>query len=252
LHNYLTSELKLKKNITFDYSKKKSVRFRSGLIFACLIVVSGYSCRNKGDKNINQGEIHYSIEYLGNVGIMPKEVMPRNLIVSFKDNKILFDISAPFGNSGILNLSNPAKGIYDTYISLLTWRYFYSANPGEPPPGFDAMKGMVVRKTSKTAIICGFNCKNAEVILSGNKDKVFQIWYTTEINIKNPNAANPYRDIDGVLMSFFFQMGTAEMHFMAETVYKKEIPDKLFERREKYMRVSRDEIDRFMNKMISL
>jgi hypothetical protein len=248
----MSSGLKLKKNITFDNSKKKSVRFRSGLIFVCLIVISVYSCRNKGDKNINQGEIHYSIEYLGNVGIMPKEVMPRNLIVSFKDNKILFDISAPFGNSGILNLSNPSKGIFDTYISLLTWRYFYSANPGEPPPGFDAMKGMVVRKTSKTSVICGFDCKNAEVILSGNKDKIYEIWYTNEINIKNPNSANPYREIDGVLMSFFFQMGTAEMHFTAETVYKKEIPDKLFERREKYVRVSRDEIDRFMNKMISL
>jgi hypothetical protein len=251
LHNYLPSGLKLKKNITFDYSKKRSVRFISGFIILSLVVVSGYSCRDKGDKNINQGEIHYSIEYMGSVGFMPKEVMPRNLVVSFKNNNILFDISAPFGNSGIMNLANPEKKIYDTYISLLTWRYFYSANPGEPPPGFDAMKGMVVRKTSKTSIICGFNCKNAEVILPGNKDKIYPIWYTTEINIKNPNSANPYREIDGVLMSFFFKMGTAEMHFTAETVYKKEIPDKLFERREKYMKVSRDEIDTFMNKMIS-
>ncbi|MGD0342610.1 MAG: hypothetical protein ABSA76_12980 [Bacteroidales bacterium] len=228
------------------------MKFSSGLFVVCLVAISGYSCRNKGDKNINQGEIHYTIEYMGSTGIMPKEVMPRNLIVSFKDNKILFDISAPFGNSGIMNLSNPEKGIYDTYISLLAWKYFYSANPGEPPPGFDAMKGMVVRKTSKTTVICGFNCKNAEVILAGNKDKVYQIWYTNEINIKNPNAANPYHDIEGVLMSFFFQMGTAEMNFTAETVYKKEIPDKLFERREKYMRVSKDDIDKFMNKMISL
>jgi hypothetical protein len=101
-------------------------------------------------------------------------------------------------------------------------------------------------------VICGFNCKNAEVILTGNKDRVHQIWYTNEISIKNPNAANTYREIDGVLMDFFFQMGTAEMHFTAETVYKKDILDRVFERREKYMRISRDEIDKFMNKMISL
>jgi hypothetical protein len=42
------------------------------------------------------------------------------------------------------------------------------------------------------------------------------------------------------------------MHFTAETVYKKEIPDKVFERRDKFQRVSRDEIDRFMSKMISM
>ena len=103
------------------------------MIFACLVVISSYSCRDKGDKNINQGEIHYSIEYLGNVGIMPKEVMPRNLIVSFKDNKILFDISAPFGNSGILNLSNPTKGIFDTYISL---EIFLFCQPGRTSTWF--------------------------------------------------------------------------------------------------------------------
>ena len=228
------------------------MRFRSGLIFTGIVVFSFSSCKENKERNISQGEIHYSIDYSGKVGVMPREIMPRNLIVSFKSNKILFDISAPFGNSGIISLSNPEKGIYDTYINLLAWKYFYSANPGEAAPGFDAMNGMIVRKTSKTSVICGYNCKNAEVILPGSRDKVHEIWYTNEINIKNPNAANPYREIDGVLMSFFFQMGSAEMEFTAETVYKKEIPDRLFERREKYLRVSRDDIDKFMNKMINL
>jgi hypothetical protein len=241
-----------KKEYIYIIQKIRSVKFRSGLIVAIVIALTGFSCRNKGDRNISQGEIHYGIEYIGDVGVMPKEIMPRTLIVSFKDNKILFDISAPFGNSGILSLSNPEKGIYDTYISLLTLRYFYAAQAGESPPGFDAMKGMVIRKTSKTSQICGFNCKNAEVTLPANKDQAFQIWYTNEIDVKNPNAATPYREIDGVLMSFVFVMGSAEMHFSAESVYKKELPDKLFERREKFIRVSKDDIDKFMNKMISL
>jgi len=227
------------------------VRFRSGLLVALIIATTGYSCRTKGGKNIDQGEIHYTIEYVGNVG-MPKELMPRNLVVSFKDNKILFDISAPIGNSGILNLSNPEDGIYDTYISLLTWRYYYSAKPGESHPGFEAMEGMEIRKTSKSMVICGFNCKSAEVRLPSDRDKVREIWYTSEIDVKKPNAATPYADIDGVLMRFFFIMGPSEMHFDAETVYKKEIPDKTFERREKFARISREEINSFISKMISL
>lgn len=227
------------------------MRFRSGLLVALIIATTGYSCRTKGGKNIDQGEIHYTIEYVGNVG-MPKELMPRNLVVSFKDNKILFDISAPIGNSGILNLSNPEEGIYDTYISLLTWRYYYSAKPGESHPGFEAMEEMEIRKTSKSMVICGFNCKSAEVRLPSDRDKVREIWYTNEIYVKKPNAATPFADIDGVLMSFFFIMGPAEMHFDAETVYKKEIPDKTFERREKFSRISREEINSFISKMISL
>lgn len=228
------------------------MRFISGLLFAFVIAITAYSCRDKGGKNIDQGEIHYTIEYIGNVSSVPREIMPRNLVVSFKDDKILFDISSPIGNSGILNLSNPDLGIFDTYISLLSWRYYYSAKPGETHPGFDEMNGIEIKKTSRTTVICGFNCKNAEVILPSDKSKVYEIWYTTEIDVKNPNIATPFSDIDGVLMKFFFKMGTAEMHFDAETVYKKDIPDNTFERREKYVKVSRKEIDRFITKMISL
>ena len=170
----------------------------------------------------------------------------------FTDDKILFDISAPFGNSGILNLSNPEKGIYDTYISLLSWKYYYAAKEGESHPGFDAMSGIEIRKTNRTEVICGFNCKNAEVTFPSDRKKVYQIWYTNEINVRNPNNATPFSEIDGVLMSFFFLLGTTEMHFDAETVYKKEIPDKTFERREQYLRVSKDEINKFINKLITL
>jgi hypothetical protein len=228
------------------------VRFRCGVIVAILLAIAVSSCRHKGGKYIDEGEIHYTIDYIGDIGMVPKEYMPHNLIVSFKDNKILFDISAPFGNIGIYNLSNPREGIFDTYISLLTLRYAYSAKPGEINPGFESMKDMQVNKTSKTATLCGFDCKNAEVTFPGNKNKTFSIWYTNEIKVKDPNASTPYHDIDGVLMSFVFFMGTAEMHFTAETVYKKEIPDKTFERREKYVKVSREEIDSFINKMGSL
>ena len=51
-------------------------------------------------------------------------------------------------------------------------------------PGFEAMNGIVIKKTSKTSVICGFNCKNAEVTFPADKDKVYDIWYTNEINVK--------------------------------------------------------------------
>ena len=183
---------------------------------------------------------------------MPKEVMPKNLVVAFKHDKILFEMISSFGNSGILNLANPEKGIFDTYFSLFTLKYYYAVQPGEQFPGFEAMEGIEIRKTTKTAVICGFNCKHAEVTFPPKKDKVYEIWYTNEIDVKNPNTATPFSQIDGVLMSFFFLLGPAELHFNAETVYKKEIPDETFERRDKFTRVSRNEIDKFINKMISL
>ena len=228
------------------------MRFSQLLFIALFFAITGFSCNGKGGKYINQGEIHYSIDYIGSIGPMPKEALPKNLVVAFKKDKILFEMISSFGNSGILNLANPEKGIFDTYFSLFTLKYFYAVQPGELYPGFEAMDGMEIRKTSKTSVICGYNCKSAEVTFPFKRDSVFEIWYTDEINIKNPNNATPFNKIDGVLMSFFFLLGSAELHFDAENVYKKEIPDKQFERREKFTRVSRTEIDKFINKMTSL
>lgn len=225
---------------------------RYGLLIALVLAFSAYSCKERGAKHINQGEIHYTIEYKGVINPIHKEFMPKNLVVSFKDDKILFEILSPFGNSGITNLTNPKKDIFDTYISLFTIKQFYSSDRGEMHPGFDKMKGMEIKKTPKTTVICGFNCKNAEVTFPFDRKRIFNVWYTDEIDVENPNASTPFRDINGVLMNFFFFIGPAEMHFSAENVYKIEVQDREFERRERYVRVSREDITRFINKMITL
>ena len=221
------------------------------LLIAAIFAMSGYSCKQRGGKYIDQGEIHFNIEYVGSIGSVPKEALPQNLIVSFKQNKVLFEMIG-FGKSGIVNLSNPEKEIFDTYFSFFTYKYYYAGAPGELYPGFEAMNGMILKKTSKTSVICGYNCKNAEVTFPADREKVHEVWYTNEINVKNPNSSTPFNQIDGVLMSFFFFLGPAELHFDAENVFSKQIPDVTFERREKYSRVSREEINKVINKMISM
>ncbi len=228
------------------------MRFSYLLFIVVICTVIGYSCRERGGKHIDQGEIHYNIDYIGTFGGLPKEALPKNLIVSFKKDKILFEMLSSFGNSGILNLTNPEKGIFDTYFSLFTLKYYYASEPGESFPGFEAMDGMVITNTTKKSVICGYNCKNAEITFPFDRSKIFEIWYTDEIDIVKPNAATPFNQIEGVLMSFFFLMGPSELRFNAETVYKKEIPDETFERREKFIRVSRADINKFINKMITL
>jgi hypothetical protein len=220
-------------------------------LIAVIFAMTCSSCSIKGSKYIDEGEIYYTIDYSGAIGAMPKELLPKSLVVSFKDNKILFQMLSPIGNSGILNLSNPKKDIYDTYFSLFTLKYYYAAKQGEMYPGFEAMEGMEITKTEKTAVICGFNCKNAEATFPDDRKKIYDIWYTNEISVKNPNTSSPFSEIDGVLMSFFFRIGHSELIFNAENVYKKDIPDITFERREKFKRSSREDIIKFINTMLT-
>jgi hypothetical protein len=114
------------------------------------------------------------------------------------------------------------------------------------------MNGIDIRKTLSMKDICGYRCRKAEVRFPGKNDKVYEIWYTDEIKVKDPNAATPFNDIDGILMSFFFIMGPVEMHFEAENVFRKEVPDKTFERRENFLKVTKADINRFIIKIIDL
>lgn len=233
--------------IYINHIKDNFVRLASLLCVALLATV--ISCKNKGDKYISEGEIHYKIEYRGKFAY-PTESMPNNLIVSFKKDKILFDMTG-FGNSGIVNLSNPDLGIFDTYYNFFgVKKYYYAGKADEKYPGLAAMNGIDIKESGKEQMICGYNCKHAEVTFNGNKNKVYNIWYTDEIEVESPNASTPFSEIDGVLMAFFFIMGKSELHFMCEAVYSKELTDNIFERKPHYLRVSKPDIESLMNDML--
>jgi len=182
---------------------------------------------------------------------MSQELKPKNLVVAFKKDKILFEIMAPIGNQGIINVTNPESHIFDTYINMLGVRYYYAGSVGEIYPGFDSMDGMEITRTDKTGIICGYDCKNA-IVTFPNNTKKYNIWYTDQIKVSHSNSNNPYSSIEGVLMSFYFILGGTEMKFEAETVYKKDIPDKAFERRGRFRLVSRKDMDRIITDMVNL
>lgn len=213
------------------------------------ILVAVFSCKNKEMKDLNQGEIHFNITYGGPPGTFGPAVLPKNLVVSFKKDKVLFDIRA-IGNSGISNLSNPSENIYDTYLNLLGMKYYYEGDGEEIPPGLTSMQGMVITKTDETGEIIGLKCRRAEVTFPSLPDSVYEIWYTDEIEVEHPNSANPFKEIDGVLLNFFFFMGDREFIFEAESIYSKEIPDKVFERRTKYTPVSKDLMDSVITRLV--
>lgn len=218
-------------------------------LFLLFIVVALFSCKNKDMRNLSQGEIHFNITYGGPPGSFGPAVLPKNLVVSFKKDKVLFDIRA-IGNNGISNLSNPSEDIYDTYLNLIGMKYYYAGIDEEIPPGLTSMQGMVINETDDTGEIIGFKCRRAEVILPSMPDSVFEIWYTDEINIEHPNSANPFKEIDGVLLNFFFFMGDREFIFEAESIYNKEIPDKVFERRIKYTPISKGLMDTLIIRLV--
>lgn len=209
------------------------------------------ACRgDRGIKNIHEGEIYYNIKYISNPSSFSSEFLPKELVVSFRNDLFSTRLRAPFGNSGLTTVINPKEGIYDTYLNILSFKYSYEGTQQEMQPGFSSMKGIQISETGRKGVICGLNCHQAKVTFP-DSPTVRYIWYTNEIRVDEPNRTTPYKDIDGVLMEFFYIMGKAEIQFTADEVVPREVPDKYFEKKTSFKKVSKSYLDALILKMIS-
>ena len=209
------------------------------------------SCRgDRPYKNMKEGEIYYNIKYVSNPSSLSSDLLPKELIISFKNDLISTSLRTPIGNSGMTTVINPKQNIYDTYLNILSFKYYFEGSRDDLQPGFEAMKGIIIHNTGHRSEICGFNCLQARVDFPDKKITRY-IWYTNEIQAENPNGMTPYRDIDGVLMDFFYIIGEAELQFSADEVLVKQIPEKEFERKKNYRKVSAKFLDALILKMIS-
>jgi hypothetical protein len=199
---------------------------------------------------MHEGEIYYNIKYVNNPSSFSSDFLPRELVISFRNDMIATELKAPFGNSGISSIVNPKEHIYDTYLNLLSFKYYCEGTPRDLQPGFSAMEGMTLDETGRKSVICGLNCRQVRVTLPGSKTTRY-IWYTDEIKVVQPNRLTPYKDIDGVLMDFFYIIGKAELQFTADEVFAREIPDKTFEAKKNYKKVTRSFLDSLIQKMIA-
>lgn len=201
-------------------------------------------------KNMREGEIYYTINYVSNPSRLSSDLLPKELVIAFRNDLISTSLKSPIGNSGITTVVNPGENIYDTYLNILAFKYYFEGNYRDVQPGFGSMEGISVHDTGRKSVICGFNCHQARVEMPDGKKSRY-IWYTTEIKAENPNRMTPYREVDGVLMDFFYIIGDAELQFTADEVLVKKVADKEFERKNNYRKVSSKYLDTLILKMIS-
>lgn len=220
-------------------------------LFSIITLLGLAGCKKSSVKTIDEGEIHYKIIYNGRQGTIPEELMPNTLIVKFKHDKSIMEITAPIGNNGIYNLFDTDNNINHTYISFLGLKYYYIGETGEIPPGIDPMEDMVLKKTDKVKDIGGLLCKHATAKLDGI-ERTFDIWYTSEIYLTDPNCSTPFKELDGVLLNFFYRMGDMIVEFETEGIYQRPVADKDFIKDNKYRRIKREDMDSIISKMMSL
>jgi len=100
-----------------------------------------------------------------------------------------------------------------------------------------------VTPESGTKVIAGYKCQKAHVKVMDDNASEFDIYYTKDLNIKNPNFANPYYAVDGVLMEYQLKKFGLEMKFTAKSVKNEEVDDDAFEAPADYKPISEREMN---------
>ncbi len=220
------------------------------LIFLTVGILSLAGCKKGNVSHHKQGEIIYDIEYLKNdLKSFNTDMLPKKLTVRFKDNNTAMEIGGFFGLFNICNVVNTEKKTNITYLTILDKKFYYEGDFNDPAAGFGSIPRLTVKEGKQTKEICGYIAREAFVVLPDNTVPI-PVYYTTDIPIKNPNRATPYRDIKGVLLEFYLNVSSLKMKLTANSIYFKEIDSKIFARRKGYTKVSRQQMEDILTKLM--
>jgi GLPGLI family protein len=181
---------------------------------------------------------------------MPTNLLPKKIILKFKAHKSITTIEGFMGMFALSNLSDYRKQTNTMMLKVMDNRYFYAGEKFEPPFFFDDLKNFDITLVNETKLIAGLNCKKAIVSFNDTIRPPFEIYYTTQINIKNVNKSNPFKTINGLLMQFNIHISNIEMQLTANKYKPDNIPDDEFDISKNYKKVSREKMAGVIDKLL--
>lgn len=204
---------------------------------------------NFSKEGMTEGVMKYKIKYLQNESENPLiSLMPSTLDMTFKNNSVLMEVE---GWMGVFKSSFVKKGSGNKAINMLKMmgkKYYYISENGA---GFMGMAGsnIDISFTENTKTIIDFECKHGKGKINDNNVE-FDIYYTSQIGITNPNQFTPFEKVPGVLMEFYLEINGIQMQLEAIEINECEIDDKIFEIPEGYEEVDKSKIDEIFSSLL--
>jgi len=226
------------------------------LSYQCTIIIisiiTNISCQRKQTDNIQyKGILTYKINYLQtNINsTISKKLLPQKMVLEFDNNYSVITLEGFIGFFKLVNIINFKTKRCTTILEILGKKYLSFGEKNSKICCFDAMKNMRIIKTGEKTILHGLNATKAIIQLP---DEIFEVYYTTDIGITNPNFNNDYKDIDGVLLDFRLKMEGTYMHLKVDKFeiinLKEPINIKLPDR---YTVITRKQMNEIMKKLLN-
>lgn len=178
-----------------------------------------FSCR----RGIDEGTLTYKIEFNEQekaersiIGLLPETMK-----YYYKEKSSTMEISA-FGMFRTAYISNFKDKTNSILFYFMPKKYTCGAKFGEKMIGFDPLPGIILTQTDEKKEILGLTAHKIHVSFKDTQQEEYDIWYTKDLKVNNPNWHTPYKDVDGVLLDYRIKLKDISMH-----IYLNEISDKV-------------------------
>ncbi len=205
----------------------------------CLLFWTG--CKQDNEKFISEGSIEYSASVVDSTNSMAS-MAPSKMVIKFKNNKSAVEMSAGMGLFNTSFISNPETKTLLQLVKLLNKKFWVAEDESQIKKEIEDYK-IEIKPTTETKMIAGYKCKKSIVHYIDGESPDFVIYYTNELNIQNPNFANPFHTVDGVLMEYQMKKFGLEMKFVAKKVTKEAVEDATFEVPDDYKKITPKEMN---------
>lgn len=193
-----------------------------------------------GGKKIKRGVISYAITYDSTMleKVDPR-LLPSALTVSFNENRTFNAIEALSGSVSISIISDPGKQLFVTMLKVFSKKLYHAEQyeKGKYPALYSRIPRVLISTDFEEMEMLGYRCKRVTGHFVDNPGYSFDIIYTDEIAISEPNKNTPYEAINGVLLVFDLKLNNTLMHIKAQSVERKRVSRKLFEIPDDYKEV---------------
>lgn len=209
------------------------------------------SCSSK-EEVIDEGTIIYSADYPNHrKNIFLYNILPKEVEISFQDGKVRNDISR--GNFQNIMLFDCNQKQMDIYFQYGEEAFKASLSPAEIRKMRSEQTQFTIRLTDETDTLAGFNVKKALAVNKQDQNDVVTLWYTEEIQLKNPNWYNTFNEVPGVLLAYSVDRFGIRMDYKATKFIPKagESGKSLFTLPAKGTVISYDEYNKKMNSLFA-
>ena len=227
-----------------------SLRVTIYISFCLSLVLLLSACSKPGE---NEGLIRYDVKFNDEEKeVFPIiEILPNTMNYYFKNGSTVSEISflGLFRTAYISNLESEENSVLFYYMPK---GYYVSTKFGEKTIGFDPMPGIILTETDEVKNILGFSAHKVNVSFEHDTIEPYDIWYTKEFNIENPNWHTPYKDIDGVLLDYRIKMKGISMHLTISSFSDNQVDSSRFVIPQTYTRVTPEEMDDIFDRYLQM